>query len=75
MSPLIQYPLQNRRINKMAIHDLRKKTRASTGQRIVMDPNKVRISNLENRINNQEQKLDKIIELLQNGNNLPNTNE
>ena len=75
MSPLIQYPLQNRRINKMAIYDLRKKTRASTGQRIVMDPNKVRISNLENRINNQEQKLDKIIELLQNGNNLPNTNK
>ena len=59
----------------MAIHDLRKKTRASTGQRIVMDPNKVRISNLENRLNNQEQKLDKILELLQNGNNLPNTNQ
>ena len=59
----------------MAIHDLRKKTRASTGQRIVMDPNKVRISNLENRINNQEQKLDKIIELLQNGNNVSNTNK
>ena len=45
------------------------------GQRIVMDPTKVRMSNLENRINNQEQKLDKIIELLQNGNNLPNTNK
>ena len=59
----------------MAIHDLRKKTRASTGQRIVMDPNKVRISNLENRLNNQEQKLDKILELLQHGNNLPNTNK
>jgi len=59
----------------MAIHDLRKKTRASTGQRIVMDPNKVRMSNLENRINNQEQKLDKIIELLENGNNLPNTDK
>ena len=59
----------------MAIHDLRKKTRASTGQRIVMDPTKGRMSNLENRINNQEQKLDKIIELLQNGNNLPNTNK
>ena len=59
----------------MAIHDLRKKTRASTGQRIVMDQNKVRISNLENRINNQEQKLDKIIELLQNGNNIPNANK
>ena len=59
----------------MAIHDLRKKTNASTGQRIVMDRNKVRISNLENRINDQEQKLDKILELLQNGNNLSNTNK
>ena len=59
----------------MTTYDLTKKTRASTGQRIVMDPTKVRMSNLENRINNQEQKLDKIIELLQNGNNLPNTNE
>ena len=75
MSPLLYYPLQLRRINKMAIHDLRKKTRASTGQRIVMDPNKVRISNLENRINDQEQKLNKIIELLQNGNNLSNANK
>ena len=59
----------------MAIHDLRKKTKASTGQRVVMDPVKVRMSNIENRINNQEQKLDKILELLQNGNNLPNTNK
>ena len=59
----------------MATHDLRKKTNASTGQRIVMDPNKVRMSNLENRINTQEQKLDKIIELLQNGNNVSNTNK
>ena len=59
----------------MATYDLRKKTNASTGQRVVMDPNKVRMSNLENRINNQEQKLDKIIELLQNGNNLPTTDK
>jgi len=59
----------------MTIYDLRKKTKASTGQRIVMDPNKVRMSNLENRINNQEQKLDKIIELLQNGNNISNINK
>ena len=59
----------------MTIYDLRKKTEASTGQRIVMDPNKVRMSDLENRINNQEQKLDKIIELLQNGNNISNINK
>jgi hypothetical protein len=31
-----------------------------------------KINNLNNRINDQEQKLNKIIELLQNGNNLPN---
>ena len=36
---------------------------------------KHKINNLENRINNQEQKLDKIIELLQNGNNIPNANK
>ena len=34
-----------------------------------------KIYKLENRINNQEQKLDKIIELLQNGNNIPNANK
>ena len=36
---------------------------------------KHKINNLENRINNQEQKLDKIIELLHNGNNIPNANK
>mgnify|MGYP001441466588 FL=1 len=34
-----------------------------------------KINNLNNRINDQEQKLNKIIELLQNGNNLPNANK
>ena len=62
----------------MAIHDLTKKTRASTGQRIIpLGPadNTMRVIKLENRINNQEQKLDKILELLQNGNNLSNTHK
>ena len=62
----------------MAIHDLTKKTRASTGQRIIpLGPadNTMRVIKLENRLNNQEQKLDKILELLQNGNNLPNTDK
>ena len=60
----------------MAVYDLRKKSEASTGQRIIPlgNNNDIRVSNLENRINNQEQKLDKILELLQNGNNLPNPN-
>ena len=62
----------------MAIHDLTKKTRASTGQRIIpLGPvdNTMRVIKLEKRLNDQEQKLNKIIELLQNGNNLPNTHK
>ena len=62
----------------MATYDLTKKTRASTGQRIIqLGPvdNTMRVIKLEKRINDQEQKLDKILELLQNGNNLPDTNK
>ena len=62
----------------MTVYDLTKKTRASTGQKITrLGPpdNTMRVIKLEQRINNQEQKLDKIIELLQNGNNLPNTDK
>ena len=61
----------------MAVHDLRKKTNASTGQKITIlgNNNDARVAKLENRINNQEQKLDKILELLQNGNNLPNADK
>jgi len=56
----------------MTTYDLRKKTEASTGQKITMLGNDARVTKLENRINDQEQKLDKILELLQNGNNIPN---
>ena len=62
----------------MTTYDLRKKTSASTGQKITRlgaPDNTMRVIKLEQRINNQEQKLDKIIELLQNGNNLPNTDK
>ena len=61
----------------MTTYDLRKKTDASTGQRIIPlgSNNDIRVNNLENRINNQEKKLDKILELLQNGNNLPHANK
>ena len=61
----------------MTTYDLRKKTDASTGQRIIPlgSNNDIRVNKLENRINNQEKKLDKILELLQNGNNLPNTHK
>ena len=61
----------------MTTYDLRKKTDASTGQRIISlgNNNDARVTELENKINNQEQKLDKILELLQNGNNLSNANK
>jgi hypothetical protein len=61
----------------MTTYDLRKKTDASSGQRTVLlgNNNDARVTELENKINDQEQKLDKIIELLQNGNNLPNANK
>ena len=62
----------------MTVYDLTKKTRASTGQKIIrLGPvdNTMRVIKLEKRINDQEQKLDKILELLQNGNNLPDTNK
>ena len=61
----------------MTTYDLRKKTDASSGQRIISlgNNNDARVAKLENRINDQEQKLDKILELLQNGNNIPNVNK
>jgi len=59
----------------MATYNLIKKSNASTGQNRIPTKEQISISNLENRINDQEKKLDKIIELLQNGNNLPNTSK
>ena len=62
----------------MATYDLTKKTRASTGQRIIhLGPvdNTMRVIKLEKRLDDQEHKLDKILNLLQNGNNLPNTSK
>jgi len=62
----------------MAIYDLTKKTKASTGQRIIpLGPvdNTMRVIKVEKRLDDQEKKLDKILDLLQNGNNLPNTDK
>ena len=62
----------------MTVYDLTKKTRAITGQKITrLGPpdNTMRVIKLEQKINNQEQKLDKILELLQNGNNIPNADK
>ena len=62
----------------MTTYDLTKKTKASTGQRIIhLGPvdNTMRVIKLEKRLDDQEQKLDKILNLLQHGNNLPNTDK
>ena len=61
----------------MTTYDLRKKTDASSGQRIISlgNNNDARVAKLENRINKQEEKLNKILELLQNGNNIPNADK
>ena len=62
----------------MAIYDLTKKTRASSGQKItILGPadNTMRVIKLEKRLDDQEEKLDKILNLLQHGNNLPNTDK
>ncbi len=48
----------------MATYDLRQKTNASTGQKIVPSSQEIRIQNLENKVNSQSEKLDKIVELL-----------
>ena len=61
----------------MTTYDLRKKTDARSGQKFISlgNNNDARVTELENKINNQEQKLDQILKLLQNGNNLPNTHK
>ena len=62
----------------MAIHDLTKKTRASSGQKVtILGPadTTMRVIKLEKRLDDQEEKLDKILNLLQHGNNLPDTNK
>ena len=62
----------------MTTYDLTKKTRASTGQKIIhLGPvdNTIRVIKLEKRLDNQEEKLNKILNLLENGNNLSNTNK
>ena len=48
----------------MANYDLRQKTHASTGQRIVPSPQEIRVQNLENKVTSQGDKLDHIVKLL-----------
>ena len=48
----------------MTTYDLTKKTNASTGQRVIPSQEEMRVQNLENKVNLQSEKLDKIVELL-----------
>ena len=48
----------------MATYDLRQKTNASTGQKIIPSQEEIRVQNLENKVNLQSEKLDQIVKLL-----------
>jgi hypothetical protein len=48
----------------MAVHDLRQKTSASTGQSIIPSKEEIRLQNLENKVASQGDKLDHIVKLL-----------
>ena len=48
----------------MATYDLTKKTNASTGTQKVPSKEEIRVQNLENKVNLQSEKLDKIVKLL-----------
>ena len=48
----------------MATYDLTKKTNASTGTQIVPSSQEIRIQRLENKVSSQSEKLDHIVNLL-----------
>ena len=48
----------------MATYDLTEKTNASTGSIVVPSQEEIRVQNLENKVNLQSEKLDKIVKLL-----------
>ena len=48
----------------MATYDLRQKTNASTGQKVVPSNNEIRVQNLEDKVASQGDKLDHIVKLL-----------
>ena len=48
----------------MTNYDLTKKTNASTGTQIVPSSQEIRIQNLENKVSSQSEKLDHIVNLL-----------
>ena len=48
----------------MATYDLTKKTNASTGSKVALSPQEIRVQNLENKVAYQGDKLDHIVKLL-----------
>ena len=48
----------------MATYDLTKKTHASTGTQIMPSREELRVKNLEDKVNSQSDKLNHIVELL-----------
>ena len=48
----------------MTTYNLTKKTNASTGTQIVPSSQEIRIQNLENKVSSQSEKLDHIVNLL-----------
>ena len=48
----------------MTTYDLTKKTNASTGTQIIPSSQEIRIQRLENKVNSQSDKLNHIVELL-----------
>ena len=48
----------------MATYDLTKKTHASTGTTLMPSPQELRVKNLEDKVNSQSDKLNHIVELL-----------
>ena len=48
----------------MATYDLTKKTNASTGSKVALSPQEIRVQNLEDNVTSQGDKLDHIVKLL-----------
>ena len=48
----------------MATYDLRQKTHASTGQRIIPSRQEIRLQNLEDKVTSQSETLEHIVKLL-----------
>ena len=48
----------------MATYDLTNKTHASTGTTLMLSPQELRVKNLEDKVNSQSDKLNHIVELL-----------